>query len=51
VIELGPGTAIRVGHEVFRSIWNEEAEDGQLIIVSTRLEDTKPEYKQDFWPF
>jgi len=50
VVELGPGTAVRVGHEVFRSVWNEEPEDAELIIVSTRLEDSKPEYKPDFWP-
>ena len=50
VIEAGPGTAIRVAPEVFRSVWNDEPEDAEIVIVSTRDEDSKPEYKADFWP-
>ena len=50
VIEAGRGTAIRVAPEVFRSVWNDEPEEAELVIVSTRLEDSKPEYKADFWP-
>jgi len=50
VIEAGPGTAIRVAPEVFRSVWNGEPEDAEIVIVSTRDEDSKPEYKADFWP-
>jgi mannose-6-phosphate isomerase-like protein (cupin superfamily) len=50
VIEATQGTAIRVAPEVFRSVWNDEPEEAELMIVSTRLEDSKPEYKQDFWP-
>ena len=50
VIEAGRGTAIRVGPEVFRSVWNDEPEDAEIVIVSTRDEDSKPEYKADFWP-
>jgi len=50
VIEAGPGTAIRVAPEVFRSVWNDEPEDAEIVIVSTRDEDSKPEYKPDFWP-
>ena len=51
VIELGEGSAIRVAPEVFRSVWNDEAADAELVIVSTRVEDSKPEYQADFWPF
>jgi hypothetical protein len=36
--------------EVFRSVWNAEPEDAEIVIVSTRAEDSKPEYKPDFWP-
>lgn len=50
VIEAARGTAIRVAPEVFRSVWNDEPEDAELVIVSTRLEDSQPEYKADFWP-
>ena len=50
VIEAGRGTAIRVGPEVFRSVWNDEPNDAEIVIVSTRVEDSKPEYKPDFWP-
>jgi mannose-6-phosphate isomerase-like protein (cupin superfamily) len=50
VIEAGRGTAIRVGPEVFRSVWNDEPEDAELVIVSTRVDDSMPEYKAEFWP-
>ncbi len=50
VIEAGPGTAVRVGADVFRSVWNDEPEDVELVIVSIRADDPKPEYAPDFWP-
>jgi mannose-6-phosphate isomerase-like protein (cupin superfamily) len=50
VVECERGTAVRVAPEVFRSVWNAEPEDAELVIVSTRVEDSKPEYKPDFWP-
>jgi mannose-6-phosphate isomerase-like protein (cupin superfamily) len=50
VVECGHGTAIRVAPEVFRSVWNDEPEDAELVIVSTRVDDNKAEYKPDFWP-
>ena len=50
VIEAGPGTAVRVAPEVFRSVWNDEPEEAEIVIVSTRDEDSKPEFKPDFWP-
>ena len=51
VIEAERGTAIRVAPEVFRSVWNDEPEDAELLIVSTR--DDPPDEAQidpDFWP-
>ena len=52
VIEAGRGTAIRVAPEVVRSVWNDEPADAEIVIVSTRAkdDDSKPEYKPDFWP-
>src|ERR671918_1607968 len=31
LIELGPGSAVRVAPEVARSVWNEEPEEAELI--------------------
>jgi mannose-6-phosphate isomerase-like protein (cupin superfamily) len=50
VIECARGTAVRVAPEVYRSVWNAAPEDVELVIVSTRVDDTKPEYEADFWP-
>jgi mannose-6-phosphate isomerase-like protein (cupin superfamily) len=53
IVEARAGTAIRVAPEVVRSCWNDEPEDAELVIVSTRLsgdprEDTGS--VPDFWP-
>ena len=54
VVELGPGTAIRVAPETWRSVWNDEPEDAELIIVSIRLSDDPgadtEQSADDFWP-
>ena len=52
VVEAGKGTAIRVPPEVVRSVWNDEAEDAELVIVSPRIDDpvADVEFVQDFWP-
>ena len=52
VIEAGRGTAIRVAPEVVRSVWNDEPEDAELVIVSIRLEDAAADTQltPDFWP-
>jgi mannose-6-phosphate isomerase-like protein (cupin superfamily) len=52
VIELGPGTAVRVAPEVVRSVWNDRPEDAELVIVSKRVEDVREdaELVKDFWP-
>jgi mannose-6-phosphate isomerase-like protein (cupin superfamily) len=51
VVEVGPGTAVRVAPEVVRSVWNDAGEDAHLVIVSRR--DDPPDEAQivpDFWP-
>ena len=50
IVECERGAAVRVAPEVFRSIWNDEPDDAEIVIVSTRVDDSKPEYKPDFWP-
>jgi mannose-6-phosphate isomerase-like protein (cupin superfamily) len=52
VIECGRGTAVRVAPEVVRSVWNDEPEDAELVIVSIRIDDPQgeTEYTPDFWP-
>ncbi|MGH2962272.1 MAG: cupin domain-containing protein [Solirubrobacterales bacterium] len=49
VIDVGPGTAIRVGAEVVRSVWNDGPGDAELVIMSQAGDD--PAVKvDDFWP-
>ncbi len=52
VVEAGAGTAIRVAPEVVRSVWNEEPEEAEVVIVSTRVDDpmAETELTADFWP-
>jgi mannose-6-phosphate isomerase-like protein (cupin superfamily) len=53
VIELERGSAIRVPAETWRSVWNDEPEDAELIIVSKRVEGGSAEdaeYQENFWP-
>jgi quercetin dioxygenase-like cupin family protein len=52
VIECGPGSAIRIAPEVARSVWNDEPEDAELVIISTRSDDPRldAEMIEDFWP-
>jgi mannose-6-phosphate isomerase-like protein (cupin superfamily) len=52
VLELGAGHAVRVAPEVARSVWNDEPEDAELIIVSTRIAEPQNDTEQvaDFWP-
>ena len=53
VVELTKGGAVRVAPEVARSVWNDEPEDAELIIVSTKLPegvDDDSESVPDFWP-
>ena len=52
VVDVPGGTAVRIAPDVVRSIWNGEAEDAELIIVSVRIDDARDdaELVQDFWP-
>jgi mannose-6-phosphate isomerase-like protein (cupin superfamily) len=52
VIELGKGGVVRVAPEVVRSVWNDEPEDAELIIVSKRIDDPHGDHETvpDFWP-
>jgi quercetin dioxygenase-like cupin family protein len=51
VIEAGQGTAIRVAPQCVRSFWNDEPEDAELMIVSTRIDDDEDGVTvPDFWP-
>jgi len=53
VVDLGPGTAIRVAPETWRSVWNDEAEDAELVIVSKVVpggSKDDAEYLENFWP-
>jgi mannose-6-phosphate isomerase-like protein (cupin superfamily) len=52
VVVAERGTAIRVAPEIFRSVWNDEPEEAELVIVSNRVDDSHAdtEYVEDFWP-
>jgi mannose-6-phosphate isomerase-like protein (cupin superfamily) len=52
VIDAGPGTAVRVAPEVVRSVWNDEPDEAEIVIVSTRVDDARAdtELTPDFWP-
>ena len=53
VLELEQGTVVRVAPETWRSVWNDEEEDAELIIVSIRVEGGSlddAEYLENFWP-
>ena len=52
VVDVGPGTAVRVAPETVRSVWNDGPQDAELVIVSVRLEDARADASlvEDFWP-
>ena len=51
VLDLPAGTAVRVAPEVARSVWNDEPEDAELMIVSKKIDDPQGDSVQvpDFW--
>ncbi len=53
VFEAGPGTAVRVGTDAFRSVHNDGPEEAELIIVSPKAMGHEAETEKtesDFWP-
>jgi mannose-6-phosphate isomerase-like protein (cupin superfamily) len=51
VLELEAGTTVRVAPEVARSVWNDEPDDAELIIVSIKIPEPQADSVQvpDFW--
>ena len=53
VIDVSEGTVVRVAPEVARSVWNDEPEEAELIIVSKVVPGGSrddAEYLENFWP-
>jgi len=52
IVEVGPGTVVRVAPEVARSVWNEGPEDAVLIMCSPKSADPREDVEtvEDFWP-
>ena len=52
IVEAPKGTAVRVAPEVVRSVWNDEPEDAELVIVSRRIADPDGDAGTvpGFWP-
>jgi mannose-6-phosphate isomerase-like protein (cupin superfamily) len=53
VVELERGAAVRVHQGTWRSVWNDEPEDAELIIVSKVVPGGSAddaEYLENFWP-
>ena len=52
VLDLERGSVVRVHAETWRSVWNDEPEDAELVIVSKRVEGGSAEdaeYLEYFW--
>ncbi len=52
LVELGRHEAVRIPPDTLRGVWNDEAEDAELIIVSPRIEDPMGDVEtvDGFWP-
>jgi mannose-6-phosphate isomerase-like protein (cupin superfamily) len=54
IVEVGARQAVRVPPQTWRGVWNDEPEDAELIIISTRLSDDPSADTEtsagDFWP-
>ena len=52
IVELGKHEAVRVPPGTLRGVWNDEAEDAELIIVSRRIDDAIADVEtvDGFWP-
>ncbi len=46
------GQVIRISPEVVRSVWNEQPEDAEILIISAKTDDLGEETEiiKDFWP-
>jgi mannose-6-phosphate isomerase-like protein (cupin superfamily) len=52
VVDVGAGNAVRVAPDVVRSVWNDEPDDAELLIVSVvnTTGDEDADLIPDFWP-
>jgi mannose-6-phosphate isomerase-like protein (cupin superfamily) len=52
VVEVGPGSAVRVAPDTFRSVHNDGPEEARLVICSPRVDDpvSETETVDEFWP-
>jgi mannose-6-phosphate isomerase-like protein (cupin superfamily) len=51
VLDVGPGTAVRVAPSTARSVWNEGPGDAEMVMVSPKVESLRDdvEFHADFW--
>ena len=52
IVEVGKHQAVRVPPQTWRGVWNDEPEDAELIIVSTRIDNPRDDTEtlEGFWP-
>ena len=52
IVEVPKGTAVRIPPQTVRGIWNEEPEDAEIVIVSTKIGDPQGDVEtiDGFWP-
>jgi mannose-6-phosphate isomerase-like protein (cupin superfamily) len=52
LVEVGPGTAVRVAPQTVRSVWNEGPDEAELVICSIRVDDVAgdADIVEGFWP-
>ena len=52
IVEVGRHQAVRVPPQTWRGVWNDEPEDAELIIVSTRIDNPRDDTEtlEGFWP-
>jgi mannose-6-phosphate isomerase-like protein (cupin superfamily) len=52
LIEIGPGTAVRIAPSTVRAVWNDGPDDVELLMFSTKVDDLRleAEMHDDFWP-
>ena len=52
IVEVGRHEAVRIPPGTLRGVWNDEAEDAELVIVSPRIDDPMGDVEtvDGFWP-